>query len=164
MGFILHGLDTEKYDRTYSDRELIWRIVSYFKPQWKRMVLVAAMVLLNSGFNTIRPLTITRGIDALATDPTPRAIAGFAAIILLLGALAWTFNFARTRASVHAVGNVVLKLRQDVFKTVTEHDMSFYDENASGRIVSRVTSDTQDFSQVVTLVMDLLSQTTAFTW
>ncbi|MBN1936365.1 MAG: ABC transporter ATP-binding protein, partial [Anaerolineae bacterium] len=56
------------------------------------------------------------------------------------------------------VGNVVLQLRRDVFKTITEHDMSFYDENTSGKIVSRVTSDTQDFSAVVTLVMDLLSQ------
>jgi len=36
--------------------------------------------------------------------------------------------------------------------------MSFYDENSSGKVVSRVTSDTQDFSQVVTLVMDLFSQ------
>ena len=30
MGFILDGLDTESYDRTYSDRELIRRIVGYF--------------------------------------------------------------------------------------------------------------------------------------
>ena len=32
MGFILDGLETEAYDRTYSDRELLRRIVSYFRP------------------------------------------------------------------------------------------------------------------------------------
>jgi len=158
MGFILGGLDTEGYDRSYSDRELVRRIVGYFRPEWKRMSLVAAMILLNSGFNTLRPLLITRGIDMLATDPTPRAIILLSLAVMLLGVLAWTFNFWRVRASVRAVGNVVLRLRQDVFKTVTEHDMSFYDENASGKIVSRVTSDTEDFSQVVTLVTDLMSQ------
>ena len=36
--------------------------------------------------------------------------------------------------------------------------MSFYDENPSGRIVSRVTSRHQDFSNVVTLTINLLSQ------
>lgn len=158
MGFILHGLDTESYDRTYSDRELVRRIVGYFEPERRRMILVATMILLNSGFNTARPLLITRGIDMLAAGPTTRAIVLLSLTIMTLGAVAWILNFWRQRASATATGNVVLKLRQDVFKTVTEHDMSFYDENSSGRIVSRVTSDTQDFSQVVTLVMDLMSQ------
>jgi ATP-binding cassette subfamily B protein len=158
MGFILGGLDTEDYDRSYGDRELIRRIIGYFGPEWKRMTLVAAMILLNSGFNTVRPLLISRGIDMLQASPTPQGIVVLSLVIMALGAVAWTLNFFRTGASVRAVGNVVLRLRQDAFKTVTEHDMSFYDENASGKIVSRVTSDTQDFSEVVTLVTDLMSQ------
>jgi ABC-type multidrug transport system fused ATPase/permease subunit len=158
MGFILAGLDTEGYDRTYSDRELIRRIIGYFGPEWKRMSLVATMILFRSGFNVARPLLIARGISMLATNQTPRAIISLCLVIMALGVLAWTINFMRTRSSVRAVGNVVLRLRQDVFRTVTMHDMSFYDENASGRVVSRVTSDTQDFSQVVMLVTDLMSQ------
>jgi len=55
------------------------------------------------------------------------------------------------------VGDVVLKLRADVFNATVQHDLSFYDEHPSGKIVSRITSDTQDFATVVTLVMDLLS-------
>ena len=39
-----------------------------------------------------------------------------------------------------------------------KRDMSFFDEFASGKIVSRVTSDTQDFSNTVTLVLTLFSQ------
>jgi ABC-type multidrug transport system fused ATPase/permease subunit len=56
------------------------------------------------------------------------------------------------------VGDVVLQLRLDAFNAVLDRDMSFYDEYPSGRIVSRVTSDTQDFSNVVTLTLNLLSQ------
>ncbi len=36
--------------------------------------------------------------------------------------------------------------------------MSFYDEHASGKIVSRVTGDTRDFTTVVTLTLNLMSQ------
>ncbi len=53
---------------------------------------------------------------------------------------------------------MVLKLRQDAFDAVLARDMSFYDEYSSGKIVSRVTSDTQDFSNVVTLTLNLMSQ------
>ena len=50
------------------------------------------------------------------------------------------------------------KLREDVFDATIRHDMSFFDEHPSGKIVSRVTSDTQDFAEVVTLVINLVSQ------
>jgi ABC-type multidrug transport system fused ATPase/permease subunit len=56
------------------------------------------------------------------------------------------------------VGDVVLALREDAFRAVMRRDLSFYDQYASGRIVSRVTSDTQDFATTVTLTVDLLSQ------
>jgi ABC-type multidrug transport system fused ATPase/permease subunit len=75
-----------------------------------------------------------------------------------MGAAGWGFNYIRQWFSAQVVGNVVLKLREDVFEATIAHDLSFYDEHPSGKIVSRVTSDTQDFSTVVTLVMDLLSQ------
>ncbi len=56
------------------------------------------------------------------------------------------------------VGNVVLHIREDVFAATIRHDMSFFDEHPSGKIVSRVTSDTQDLSEVVTLTTNLIGQ------
>jgi len=159
MGFILGGLDSESYDRSYSDRELIARIVGYFRAEWRRMALVAGTITLNTAFNTARPLLITQGINALTTGSSSSpAIWLLSAAIVLSGGLAWLFNYIQQRASARATGNVVLRLAEDSFRAVTERDMSFYDENASGRIVSRVTSDTQDFGNVVNLVMNLTSQ------
>jgi ABC-type multidrug transport system fused ATPase/permease subunit len=74
------------------------------------------------------------------------------------GASSWGLNFLRQWLTAKAVGNVVLKLRVDAFDAVMARDMSFYDEYATGRIVSRVTADTQDFSNVVTLTLNLVSQ------
>jgi ABC-type multidrug transport system fused ATPase/permease subunit len=59
--------------------------------------------------------------------------------------------------SARVVGDVIVKLRDDVFAATVDHDLSFYDETASGKIVSRITSDTQDFSNTVTLTLDLVS-------
>lgn len=155
---IMGGLNAEEYDRTYSDRELVRRIVAYFRPQQKRMALVTAMVLLISLLGTVTPIVISRGIDQLDQNPQLQWLLAFAAAVTVLGALNWAFSFVQQRFSARAVSNVVLALREDAFRAVMRRDLSFFDQHASGRIVSRVTSDTQDFATVVTLTIDLLSQ------
>ncbi len=81
-----------------------------------------------------------------------------AGLVAMIGSLSWLFNYVRQTLSAQAVGDVVLKLREDAFAAVMRHDLSFYDQYSSGKIVSRVTSDTQDFSSVVTLTIDLMGQ------
>ena len=158
MGFILDGLDTEAYDRNYSDRELLSRIIGYFRPYTRQMILVAIMIALNSVAGTGGPILISKAIDVVAQDPSMQKMLLLTGGVLLLGVAAWTFNYIRQMVSARVVGNVVLQLREDVFNGTIQHDLSFYDEYPSGKIVSRVTSDTQDFSDVVALVVDLLSQ------
>jgi ABC-type multidrug transport system fused ATPase/permease subunit len=158
MGFIMDGLDAEAYDRSYSDRELLRRILSYFRPHAGTMAVVSLMVVLISLASTITPILIAQAVNNLAGNLQLQLIIGLAGIVTVLGALGWVFNFVRQTYSARAVGDVVLALRRDAFRAVTQRDMSFYDQFPSGKIVSRVTSDTQDFATVVTLTIDLLSQ------
>jgi ABC-type multidrug transport system fused ATPase/permease subunit len=158
MGFVLDGLETEAYDRSYSDRELLARIVRYFRPYGRQMGLIGTAIALNSLAGTGGPILISHGIDLVAEDPSTPTLLLLAGGVLLLGVLAWLFNYAQQALSARVVGAVVLKVREDVFEAVIRNDLSFYDEHPSGKIVSRVTSDTQDFSEVVTLTTSLLSQ------
>ncbi|MEJ2571223.1 MAG: ABC transporter ATP-binding protein [Anaerolineales bacterium] len=158
MGFILDGLDTEAYDREYGDRVLLARILSYFRPFGRQVLYVAVALTINSVAGSGAPIAIARAIDVVGKNPSLTSIALSCSLVLLMGGLAWISNFARQWLSARVIGDVVLKLREDVFDATVRHDMSFYDEHPSGKIVSRVTSDTQDFSEVVTLVVNLLSQ------
>ena len=158
MGFIMDGLDAEEYDRQYSDRELVGRILGYFRPEGKRMLLVAGAILCVSLLNTGLPVFISISIDRIAADPNERNLILALVGTVLLGAVAWVFNALRQWQSATAIGNVTLRLREDAMDAVLRRDLSFYDNFSSGRIVSRVTSDTQAFSAVVTLSTDLMSQ------
>ena len=158
MGFIMDGLETEAYDRTYSDRDLLDRIVSYFRPYSRYMAFVGVSITLFAVAGTGGPILISEALDLLAQNPTPSAIGLMTAGVLLLGVAAWFFNFIQQWFSARVIGNVVLQLREDVFNATIRHDLSFFDEYSTGRIVSRVTSDTQDFADVVTLVTNLLGQ------
>ncbi|MBC8163756.1 MAG: ABC transporter ATP-binding protein [Roseiflexaceae bacterium] len=158
MGFVLDGLDAEDYDRSYSDRALVRRIVDYFRPHVRAMVGVALVVVLGTAAEAAAPFVISWGIDLLTGNPTAQAALALAGSVALLRSLGWFFNFVRQSYSARVVGDVVLALRNDAFKAVMQRDMSFYDQYASGKIVSRVTSDTQDFAATVTLTLDLFSQ------
>jgi ABC-type multidrug transport system fused ATPase/permease subunit len=163
MGFIMDGLDAEAYDREYTDRQLLNRIIQYFRPHLSIMSVVAGLVVLNSAMDAVFPILIASSLNQLEGAVNLGATiwqrtAWLIGAVFLSGVFSWTFNFFRQKYTARAVGDVVLKLRQDAFDAVLARDMSFYDEFSTGRIVSRVTSDTQDFSNVVTLTLDLMSQ------
>src|SRR3974377_908043 len=159
MGFLLDGLDAEGYDRNYSDRVLLVRILKYFRTERSGMLLVAGTIALASVADAALPVLISKGVDAVQSPASIRLTIGWIVVaILISGVLSWTFNFIRRYYSARAVGNVVLQIRRDAFDAVMARDMSFYDETPSGKIVSRVTSDTEDFATVVTLALNLLSQ------
>ncbi|MCI0556164.1 MAG: ABC transporter ATP-binding protein/permease [Anaerolineae bacterium] len=157
MGFF-SGLNDEKYDRQYTDRELMRRILEYFKPQTKRLVWVTVLVIVLAGIGAALPVVVARMVDSLREQPSLQAISLVSVTVLLIGIGLWGLNWARRSLVVRAVGDVVLDLRTRAFRAAAEHDLSFYDQFSSGRIVSRITSDTNDFGQLVVIVTDVGSQ------
>lgn len=157
MGFF-DSLDAEKYDRTYSDRDLARRIVSYFKPQWKRLLGVVLVTLCVAGAGALLPIVASRGVDLLTGNPTLASLIVIAGIVLVVGLSIWCFNWALRRLITRAIADTVIKLAEDAYQAAVEHDLSFYDEFSSGKIVSRITSDTRDFGELVSLITDTASQ------
>ncbi len=157
MGFF-SSLDTEGYDRQYTDRQLVERMGSYIRPYMRRLLGIIFLVLVIAVTGAMTPVIVSRGVDALETELINRVIVILAVAVFLAGFITWLANWGRRRLVVRLLGDIVLALRSDAFKASSEHDLSFYDEFASGKIVSRITSDTQDFGQTIVLITDLFSQ------
>jgi ABC-type multidrug transport system fused ATPase/permease subunit len=158
MAFIMDGLDAEQYDRVYADRELLRRVGRYFRPQAGGMVLVAGAIVAQSLAQTAAPVLISWGLDVVVGGAPGGFVALLALLVLISEALGWVFNFVQRWWTARVVGDVVLSLRRDAFDAVVRRDMSFFDQHPSGKVVSRVSSDTDDFATVVTLTMNLVGQ------
>ena len=157
MGFFA-GLNDEKYDRQYTDRDLMRRILAYFKPQTRRLAWVTLLVVIWGGIGAALPVVVAEMVDSLKNQPSIQAIGIISLTVLLIGVGLWGLNWARRSLVIRAVGDVVLDLRTRAFRAAAKHDLSFYDQFSSGRIVSRITSDTNDFGQLVVIVTDVGSQ------
>ena len=157
MGFF-SGLATEAYDRHYTDRELTLRIWSYFLPYKQRLYWVIFLLLSIAVSAAAVPILVSRGVDILAESPNDGWLYIMSVAVLLTGIFTWGINWIRRRLLVRIVGDVIYDIRSDAFAASAGHDLSFYDQFSSGKIVSRITSDTREFGQLVTLVTDLVSQ------
>ncbi|HUX39136.1 MAG TPA: ABC transporter ATP-binding protein [Rectinemataceae bacterium] len=159
MGFLMDGLETEAYDRSYSDRDLVARILAYFRPSRRRLILVGLALASAALAEFASQVVISKSLDAAGRSGTrvsnivllALAIAGF-------GLIEWLLNYARQYLTGRSVGETILRLRSDAFARALSHDLSFYDEESSGKVVSRVTTDTEDFANVIGLVVDFISQ------
>ncbi len=154
------NLEAEAYDREYADRDLLRRLFGYFAAYRRRNLIVVSSTALLSALYAAVPIVVSRGVNWLSegdelTDGTVAALVG---AVLALWVLIWLTNYLRRRETSRTIGDVVLTLRRDAFAAAVRHDLSFYDQFASGRVVSRITSDTQDIGQTVTLLTDLVNQ------
>jgi ATP-binding cassette subfamily B protein len=152
------NLNAEAYDRSYTDRALIRRIFKYFTAYRRLMLIVIGTTIAMAGFGAAMPLLISSGVQSLIQTQSDLYFIGLVLVVLLIGALNWGANWTRRLTTAIVTGDAVLSLRRDAFNASVNHDLSFYDEFQTGKIVSRITSDTQEFAQMVTLVSDVVSQ------
>ena len=153
------GISAEGYDRRYRDRELVGRILGYFRTERRAMLMVSTAIIAGSLIGVALPIVLSRTIDQVATAGfSLGAVAVAVVAILLLSLSDWGFNALDRAVAARAVSNVVLRLRRAVFDAVLGHDLSFFDRYPTGGIVSRVLSDTQAFSEVVTLTIGVVSE------
>ena len=153
------GLEAEEYDREIKDRTLLKRIFEYFKPYKKYIAIVIFLLILSSLSNAFVPLITSIAINNLASDPNVFSFILLIGLIFILNILTYIFNYFRYINAAKAIGNVELDLRKDATKSVLDHDLSFFDKNPVGKIVSRINTDSRDFAQTVDLTIEVASNT-----
>lgn len=161
MGFF-GNLAADKYDRQYSDGYLLRRTVEYFKPHRNRLILIVVLVIIFAVTGTLYPVLISAGINALEAGAPAAEIALLAGGLLANAVFDYFLYWYRRRLTGRVVGDVIARLRKDTFAAAVERDLAFYDENKSGKIVSRITNDSQEMSQVILITTDIASQVLEF--
>lgn len=81
------------------------------------------------------------------------AVSNLAIIVLLVGAVAFLLNYGQT-VLLHKLGQrIVYGIRQEVFTHLQNLDVAFFDKNPVGRLVTRVTNDTETLNEMYTSVI-----------
>ena len=151
------GLEAEEYDRKYDDKFLLKRIMSYFAPYKRSMIVVILFLTIASLTTAFQPIFTSLIITNLETTPNILYVIFLILIIFLFNISAWVFNYIRYMYSSKIIGNVVLDIRKAAHESVVNHDLSFFDKNPIGKIVSRINTDSRDFGETVEMTIEVIS-------
>jgi ATP-binding cassette subfamily B protein len=121
---------------------------------------VGITIVFRSVIEAAMPVVVSRGLDQVTQQTISSSlILTLTGIVLGLGIFSWLTNFLRRRYSARTIADLIRQLATDAFQASVRQDMSFHDSFSSGKIVSRITSDTREFGQLITLSTDVLMQT-----
>ena len=149
--------DEEILGKAY-DARLMRRLLVYLRPYWRMTLFALAAILLFGIFQAVPPYLLKVEVDRYL-DPTgrahlprilssflsPRPLVGIAQIALALflpcAVLTFMLEFAQSFAMQLVGQKVMYDMRKQLFAHLQRLQMSFFDRNPVGRLVTRVTTD-----------------------
>ena len=157
MGFLFSGLETEDYERSYSDMTIVRRIWTFLAPYKWYVLASAVFVLLSTGMNILLPQALTTGIDLLIEGRSFNIILIAAIIYLVIGVLAFFAQLGITYTTMYFTAKSIRDLRVKSYKHLLCLDQTFFDTNRTGRIMARISNDTEELDQFLGLSSQFLA-------
>ena len=140
-------------ERTMSDSELIKRLLAYAKPFWKEFVLVLLLMAFSICFDILSPLIIGSIQDMVKTtfvlSDLYKTVIVYACILIVSMVCTYLQSII-----LQKVGQKILSdLRMDIFTHIEKLSHEQLNNIPVGKLVTRVTNDTNSISMMFTNVL-----------
>ncbi|MFX0209897.1 MAG: ABC transporter ATP-binding protein, partial [Candidatus Hodarchaeota archaeon] len=129
--------------RKYSDRELIKRLVHYLYPYRHIFGLALIAMFIGTLLDILQPIILKIAIDDYIIPGDVDGLAIAAILYFVLALISFLLTVISSYYTTVKGLDIVTEIRKDTFYKLQELDMEYYHKEATGRIISRVTSDTE---------------------
>jgi ATP-binding cassette subfamily B protein len=156
--------DDDVVGKAYDSR-LMGRLLTYLRPYKLQAGLSLAAILLKAGLDVLGPFLTKVAVDRymtarsapapalLARWLSPNAVTGITQIAgLYLAALVLSYGleFVQTYLMQWTGQKVMFDMRKQIFRHIQGLQVSFFDRNPVGRLVTRLTSDVDALNEMFT--------------
>jgi ATP-binding cassette subfamily B protein len=154
--------EDEEHVRKVPDRVLIARLAKYMLRHRGRVAIAVAAVLVASLSGLVPPYLLKVAIDNYIGKGDLTGLTFIAIILVVVYVINWFSGYQRTYQISWLGQNMVNDIRMKLFSNLQDLSFSFYDRSEAGRIISRVTNDTDTLSMIfvqgiVTVLSDILT-------
>ena len=150
--------ETMGFERTMNDGEILRRLAGYAKPYWAKFVVVLFLMLFSIAYDIISPLIVGALEELVAGDfALPQLFAGVA---VYAGVLVFSMASTYFQAVIlQRVGQrIISDLREDLFTHIESLSHEQLNEIPVGKLVTRVTNDTNAISMMFTNLLVTLTK------
>ena len=132
------------------DARLMRRLLAYLRPYRLRVAIAVVMLIAASGLALIGPWLTMEVIDGAIPRRDFGALRNLAIIFFISLLLSGVLEYGRTILTTWIGQNVMLDLRQEIFRHLQRLRLAYYDRNPVGRLMTRLTSDVEVLNEMFT--------------
>ena len=141
------------FDRNMKDGELIRRMIVYARPHWKSFALAVVLMLLSIGYDVASPLLVGNIEEMIKGE---FALSGLFRLVAVYGGIlvVSTLCAYAQRLILQKTGQkIVSAVREDTFTHIESLSHNQLHHIPVGKLVTRVTNDTNAISMVFTNIL-----------
>jgi ATP-binding cassette subfamily B protein len=132
------------------DAALMRRLMGYLRPYWASVLVAFAAIVCASVLQLAQPYLMKLAIDRYIAAGD---VAGMNRIALLFFGIllgAFVLEFVQTYVLQHTGQRIMFDLRAQIYGHLQRLDISYYDRNPVGRMMTRVTTDVDALNDLFT--------------
>lgn len=135
------------------------RLFVYVKPYWVRIAIGTAFALTVSATTGATAWAVKPALDNIFLNKDAAKLALLPIGILALFAIQGVSRYAQNYLMKYVALKVVMEVRRDLFSHMQRLSLSFFHKTPIGSLMSRITNDTKELSQVAAdIIPELLRQ------
>jgi len=141
--------EEKRYGKVY-DARVIRRLWPFMAPYASRLLLATACMLGVSLSHLLAPYLVKLSLDRYIATSN---LAGLTALVCFYASnagIGWIMQYRQALVLERVAQRLLLDLRQALFTHLMRLDLSFYDRNAIGRLMSRVQNDVGNLQDLLT--------------
>jgi ABC-type multidrug transport system fused ATPase/permease subunit len=139
-------------------RAVYRRLFAYLRPYWRQLVMAYVGTLLATLLNLFVPQIIKNAIDYGLVSGRPSALFVAGGLILGIALVRGVAAFSQRFFGEWLTHRVAYDLRNHFYNAVQALPFSFHDENLTGDLMSRATSDVTESERFIGIgLMDLIA-------
>lgn len=147
------GFQEEELEAKAYDSRLMKRLLAFAGRYWHFFALSVFLLIASTAAELARPYLMGITIDDFIKKSDTSSLNRMAIYFLILIAAGFIFNLLQIYVLSYAGQSIIYNIRQLLFTHLQKMPLSYYDKNPIGRLVTRVTNDTETLNEMYTNVL-----------
>jgi len=135
------------------DARLMKRLLKYAQRYWKLFFLAVLLIFASTLTDLARPYLTQIAIDNYISTGDTKSLSLLSMVFIGIIIAGFIFNFLQIYVLSYAGQSIIFNIRQEIFTHLQKMPLSFFDRNPVGRLVTRVTNDTEALNEMYTDVL-----------
>ncbi|NLB34097.1 MAG: ATP-binding cassette domain-containing protein, partial [Tissierellia bacterium] len=158
-------MDKEQFKKI--DKNLLRRLLTYAKPYIPKFVLAVAIIVVIVALELYQPILIGQAVDGFLSEYSNNStliqgaeqgvhaagIIKIAFTYLLTVIVVFILQYSQARILARTGQNIIYNIRMEIYTHLSQLSLSFFTKNPIGKLVTRVTNDTEALNEMYTSVI-----------